>query len=413
MPSADRARPGALSSIRGQRGMAVPAAVLSTLILSTVIAGFSTLSAIEPVIAGNQLRVAQARAIAEAGVEQALWALSNPADPQGIPVVFATAPAPYDGSRFVAVAAGGRAMGGFQVAVTNGATTYEREITAVGWAPSDAGVGPSALQKITVTAVNPQLIVKDAPAALAVGGDLHAGGTVVVDARTDQSCGRKVGTLSLGDTRLGNSADIRGAADDNDTGNQVSDAGGGALPDGAGDVVTNVSSAVFDGFGLTDADLRALRAFAKARGTYLRGAVSFDDRHRLPDGLVFVDAVGDGPGASDRASVRIDGPAPADPSGVWSGWLIVNGSLSVGGDTRMKGFLYAGQGLGFDGAGARVLSGAAIGGKAGERSGAATVAEMAGDVSIAYDCRDMRTGGGRIPGRWGLKGGTYREVSGS
>ena len=35
------------------------------------------------------------------------------------------------------------------------------------------------------------------------------------------------------------------------------------------------------------------------------------------------------------------------------------------------------------------------------------------DLGIVYNCRDALTGGGTIPGRWSVKGGSYREVSGS
>ena len=112
----------AVSSFGTERGVALPMALLSLVILSALIAGFLVMSAIEPTIANNQLAVAQARALAEAGVERALWALSNPADAQGIPATFTTAPSPYDGGRLVPVAAGGHAVGGFRVTVTNGPT---------------------------------------------------------------------------------------------------------------------------------------------------------------------------------------------------------------------------------------------------------------------------------------------------
>ncbi len=50
-------------------------AMLALLILSALVVGFSVLSATEPTIANNQLMVAQARSLAEAGVERAVWAL--------------------------------------------------------------------------------------------------------------------------------------------------------------------------------------------------------------------------------------------------------------------------------------------------------------------------------------------------
>jgi len=410
-----RSARAAVSPFGSERGVALPMALLSLVILSALIAGFSVLSAIEPTIANNQLVVAQARALAEAGVERALWALSNPADAQGIPAAFTTAPSPYDGGRLVPVAAGGHPVGGFRVTVTNGSTVYERRITAVGFVPDDTTAGRRALQKITVTALNPQLIVKDPPAALSVRGELRAGGTLRVDSRTDGSCGPKVGTLARGETSLeGASADIRGAGGDGTARNRITDAAGGLIPAVPGDIVKNASGAVFDGFSLSDADLNALRAFAKARGTYLQGAVRFGAGNRMPDGIIVVDAVGgDGVPPSALASVAIDAGAPADPSGVWRGWLIVNGSLAVDGDVRLRGFVYAHSTLDARAAGAVGLSGALVSRNIRDLPGAGIDTGPAADLSIVYNCRDALTGGGKIPGRWSVKGGSYREVSGS
>lgn len=405
----------AVSPFRSERGVALPMALLSLVMLFALISGFSVLSAIEPTIANNQLAVAQARALAEAGVERALWALSNPADGQGIPATFTTPPSPYDGGRLVPVAAGGHPVGGFRVTVANGSTAYERRITAVGFVPDDTTAGRRALRKITVTALNPQLIVKDPPAALSVRGELRAGGTLRVDSRTDGSCGPKLGTLARGETSLeGAFADIRGAGGEGTARNRITDAAGGLIPAAPGDIVKNASGAVFDGFSLSDADLSALRAFAKARGTYLQGAVRFGAGNRMPDGIIVVDAVTvDGVHPSDLASVAIDAGAPADPSGVWRGWLIVNGSLAVDGDVRLRGFVYAQSTLHARAAGAVELSGALVSRNIRDLSGAGIDTGPAADLGIVYNCRDALTGGGTIPGRWSVKGGSYREVSGS
>jgi len=406
-----RATRGVTSLLGSERGVALPMAVLSLVILSTLIVGFSVLSAIEPSIANNHLAVAQARALAEAGVERALWALSNPADAQGIPVTFTTAPSPYDGGRLVPVVADGHPRGGFRVTVTNGSTAYERQITAVGFVPDDVTTGRRALQKITVTALNPQLIVKDPPAALSVHGELRAGGALRVDSRTDDSCGPKVGTLARGETSLeGAAADIRGAGGDGSAHNRITDAAGGPIPAAPGDVVKNASGEVFDAFSLSDADLGALRAFAKARGTYLQGAVRFGEGNRMPDGIIVVDALGGGGGL---ASVTIDAGAPADPSGVWRGWLIVDGSLEVDSAVQLRGFVYTQSIFDARAAGAVGLSGALVSRNIRDLPTAALVAGPTADLSIVYNCRDALTGAGKIPDRWSVKRGSYREVSGS
>src|SRR5262245_45913592 len=200
-----------------QRGVAVPTAMLALAILSVVIVGFSALSSSEPTIAGNHLAVAQARALAEAGVERAVWALNNPGDAGGLPSAFTTAPAPYNGSSLVRVSAGGRAIGGFRVTVTNGPTPYERLVTSVGGVPDDTTTAPKAHQKITATLFNPQLAFRDPPAAVSVRGDVRLGGRALVDGRTDQSCGRKIGVVASGGLDVpGAGGEVRGGADDND-----------------------------------------------------------------------------------------------------------------------------------------------------------------------------------------------------
>jgi Tfp pilus assembly protein PilX len=410
----------ALARLSEQRGVALPMAMLALLIVSALIAALSVLAASEPTIAKNQLMVAQARAIAEAGVERAIWALNHAAGAHGIPATFTSAPAPYDGSRLVTVVANGHPVGGFRVTVTNGATAYERNIAAVGWVPNDTET--SARQKITVTALNPRLVFKDPPAALSVRGELQMGGNSVVDSRSDQSCGRKVGTLTLGDTGVQDDGpDIRGAADGDDTRNEVTDANGGAVPAGAHDIVKNAARSVFDLFMLTDADVSALRAYAKARGTYYQGSTTFASGN-LPNGLVFVDTVsgnnitqeGVTPAtpSSDFASVDIHGNAPADPSGVFSGWVFVNGTLSIRGNLRMKGLAYAQNDIVYHGS-AGGISGAMISRHIRDTSPTSIDPDLNGDVAIVYDCTDAKTGGGQIPNTWWIKGGSYKEVSGS
>src|SRR5262249_27982820 len=186
-----------------QRGVALPMALLTLAILSGLVLAFSTLSASEPTIASNQLMVAQARSLAEGGVELALWALMNPADVKGIPVT-GPVPAPYDGSRPIAGSAGGAHVGSVRISVTSGpggcaagcAWAAERCIVATGWAPDEAARGPKAHQKIAVTAGNPQRLFRNPPAPVIAHGDLQVSGTSLVESRADTSCGRKAGVIA-------------------------------------------------------------------------------------------------------------------------------------------------------------------------------------------------------------------------
>jgi hypothetical protein len=414
--------------------------MLALLILSTLIIGFSVLSATEPTIANNHLRVAQARAMAEAGVERAIWALNRgiiePGDTNGIPTTFTTAPSPYNGSQFVPLTANGVA-GGFRVTVTNGEELYERIITAVGWVPNDTTSGPKAHQRIRVIVYNPQFVMPDPPAALSVRGELQMGGNSLVDSRSDTSCGRKLGTLTTGPTYLqGNATDVYGAAtgpsDPNlSVRNQVTDAGGGAIPTAGNDVVKNVAKSLptgtsgmaFDQFLLTDDDINVLRAYAKARGTYIQGAASFNASNPLPNGVVFVDTVsgtnitkeGVTPATptSDFASVSVHGNAGSGADGAFNGWLFVNGSLAISGNFRMNGFAYAQNDISYHGTGTGQLTGAMLSRNIRDVVSTSIDSDVLGNAAIVYNCQAARTGGSSIVSRWLLKSGSYKELADS
>jgi hypothetical protein len=410
-------------SISGdERGSALPAAMLALLIVSALIAGFSVLAPSEPAIANNQLRVAQARAIAEGGVERAIWALQTGkiAAPIG-----GVAAAPYDGSTLLMVAVGGAQLGGVRLTVSNGEATAcaspaDRCVTAVGWVPDDRAA-VKAHQKIRITLSNPQLVFKDPPAALSVRGDLQVGANARVDARSDVSCGKKIGVAATASVSLGvPTAEIRGAADDNTTPNEITDAHNGPLPANSHDVATGLSLAAFDEFAFADADIDFFRAYAKAYGTYLQGAVVFDAMNPIPNGLVFVDTQsgtniappGGGPVASssDFASVTIRGAASSDPSGVFSGWLFVNGSLSISGPFAMHGLVYAQDNLSYRSAGEGGILGAVISGNISRRGPSVIESDQPGNALITYDCALARTGGDTIKNAWVARRGTYREL---
>ena len=420
-----------------QRGTALPLAMLALLILSTLVIGFSVLSATEPTIANNHLRTAQARAMAEAGVERAIWALNrgigDPGDRNGIPITFSTPPAPYDGSQFVALTANG-AVGGFRVTVTNGAALYERVITAVGWVPNDTTTAPKAHRKIRVVVYNPQLVMRDPPAALSVRGELQMGSNSFVDARQDASCGRKLGTLSTGPTSLpGSGTDVYGAATgpsdpDLNVRNQVADAAGGPIPTAGNDVVKRVATSLptgmaFDQYILTDDDIDVLRAYARTRGTYIQGSASFNASNPLPNGVVFIDTVsgtniaGEGvtppTPTSDFASASVHGTAGSGEGGAFNGWLFVNGNLAISGNFRMNGFAYAQNDITYHSTGAGQLTGAVLSRNIRDVASTTVDSDALGSAAIVYNCQAARTGGGAIVGRWLPKSGSYKEVSGS
>lgn len=134
----------AFRQLRDERGIALPMALLALLILSTLVIAFALLATSEPLVATNQKMVAQARAVAESGLERAIWALDNPADPNGLPTSLATVPAPYDGSASIPISVNGTQVGVVFVTVKGPVqdptlNPNERSVSAVGWVPTNTG----------------------------------------------------------------------------------------------------------------------------------------------------------------------------------------------------------------------------------------------------------------------------------
>src|SRR5713101_364080 len=338
-----------------ERGVALPMALMCLLILSALIVAFSMMAASEPVLANNQLQVAQARSVAESGVERAIWGLNNPANASGIPNPLVTAAAPYDGTTAMPVMINGAQVGVFTVAVTNGVSSYERNIVAMGWTPTNTGSGPKVKQKIQVTVYQTRFL--NPPSALTVRGEIAVGGDALIDSRSDTSCGNKAGTFSKGITDVGGSADIYGA-----DGNNVRNQNGT-------DMIQYVPDATFNQYTYSNDELNALKTLARRNGTYYQGTVSFSASNKIPNGIIYVDTVSgtniDAGGANttpttDFASVDIHGNAPADASGIFSGMLIVAGSLSISGSFQMHGMVYVLNDFTYLGTGAGQIIGAVM-----------------------------------------------------
>jgi Tfp pilus assembly protein PilX len=390
--------------LKDQRGVALPLAMLALIVMTVLVIGFSVMSASEPAIANNQMRVAQARAIAEAGMERGIWGLNNAANVNGIPNI--PPPAPYDGGTLVNVAVNGTNIGGFRVTVSNGAAVNERNVVSDGWVPNDTATN-RAKQRITVTVA--QIRFLDPPAGLAVRGELDVSGNATVDSRADTSCGNKSGTMSLGTTTISSgSADVWGA-DGNNTKNQATDA------------LQNVPSTVFDTFTYSNDELSMLKSLAQANGTYYQGTVTFNSGNLLPNGIVYVDTVSgqnidqNGPNTTDSAdfaNVTVHGNAPADASGIFSGWLIVAGTLSISGNFQMHGLVYVLNDLSYTGTGTGRIDGAVITQNVRDTSTTSVDTNAGGNAGIYYNCNYAKTGGGQVPQNFRIKAGTYREVSG-
>ncbi|HMH54819.1 MAG TPA: hypothetical protein VK535_01035 [Gemmatimonadales bacterium] len=408
-----------VKSLRDQRGIALPMALLALLILSTLVIAFSLLATSEPLISANQKLVAQARAVTESGLEQAIWALNNPTDPNGLPTPLpGTVPAPYDGSAPIPILVNGTQIGVVFVTVTNGINPNDRNVVAVGWAPTNAGSGAKAHQKIQATVSRFLFSATPPPAALTVQGQINITGNTNIDSRADTSCGAKDGTWSVGATTVGGSGDVYGA-DGNNTANQ-------SALSGITDVKQNVPTSAFAPFLLKNQDLNTLKAMAKAAGTYYSGAgvssLTFNSGNPMPNGIIFIDTVSglniDANGAnttssSDFANVSLHGNAPADPSGVFRGMIIVAGSLSISGNFHAQGLVYAVNDLVYTGTGTGLIEGAVMSQNIRDISSTTIDTNTGGNSSIVYNCGYASNPGGQMPQGFTVQPGTYKEVSGS
>ena len=384
-----------------ERGAALPLALIAMVMLTTLIVAFSVLATTEPLIANNQLTVAQARAVAESGVERAIWALNNDTNASGLVAPLPTpAPAPYDGSAAVNVSLGGTTLGVYRVTVTPGAAANERNIVSLGFLPSEAS--PRSKQRIQVTVIKLKFL--DPPAALSVRGELQVGGNTNITAHDDTSCGAKPGTFTTGTTTVqGGSADVYGA-DGNTTKNQATD------------IAQGQPTTTFDQYLLTDDDMAMLKAYAKSQGTYYQGTVAFDASNRMPNGVIFVDSVSGGPvtatsDPSDMANLTIHGIAPSSADGIFHGWLIVNGSLAISGNFQMWGYGYVQNDLTYTGTGTGQIVGAMLSRNIQDTSSTTIDTNTGGNASIVYDCAKAREGGGFVPVTYSVKAGTYKELS--
>jgi hypothetical protein len=400
---------------RDERGIALPMALLALLILATLVISFVLLATSEPLIATNQRLVAQARALAESGIERAIWALNNPTDPNGVPnPLVGPAPAPYDGSAPIALNVGGTYVGSVFVTITNGTNANERNVVAVGWAPSTTG-SSTARQKIQATVH--QFLFKSAPppASLITRGAMNVDGQVNIDSRADLTCGARDGTWSTGATSINGSAKVYGADGTPSTPNELTDA------------KQLVADSAFSPFVLKSGDLDGLKAMAKANGTYFSGpsvgSLTFNSGNKLSNGIIYVDTVSgqnidkNGPNTtptSDFANVNIQGNAEGDPSGVFSGMIVVAGGVNITGSFRMRGIVYAVNSFTMGGgSGSGQIDGAVI--NQNIRNAAATNVDASGggNVTMNFNCGYVSNPGGQMPQTFTVQPGSYKEVSGS
>ena len=408
-----------------ERGIALPMAMIFVALLTMLMLAFAVLGQTEALIATNHSQMSQARALAESGYEHALWALTEGVRQSPAPggslahPLPSPSPQPFDGSVFVASGVNG----GYFVSVSE-VSADERRIRARGCVPNCAA-GTRQAQRIVEALVEryPDLALST-PCALCVRGDVNIGGTSLVEAISDTSCGNKKGAVSAGTVGLSGAATVYGADADPDTANEATD------------YLQNADAEEFDGITLTQKHFDKLRELAKLNGTYFGpghpngtpaaspdwgGSVTFNSGNKVKSGIVFVDTVSGNEiptdtslqDPNDFASVTIHGNPFLDAT--FQGWIIVNGSLHISGGMQINGLVYSVNDFTYNGTGAGQITGLVV--SQNVRDTVATSISddgstaTTGNSRIRFNCEATRAAN-FVPQGFFLQAGTYRELEG-
>jgi hypothetical protein len=424
-----------------ERGVALPMAMMTLLLLTTLMMAFGVLAQTEPVIAANQLRVAQARALAESGVERAIWSLTNSGAAGGLgnPLPLTSpgdnasyAVAPFNGATFI----NGDSLtsGGFTVGVRNdqsGGDPNVREITAVGWTPTNnvADGKTKAHRTIFVRVQIIPALAREAPCALCVRGALQARGNGTVNGNNnDPACGgnNKYGAYSKDSVSISGSPSITG---------------------GAGGYAQNQPAANFEGFMYKNSALDTLKKLAKMNGTYFgpgfpnggfvsdgsttwSGSLSLSSSNQIGNGIIFVDTVDgqnldpSGSNTDTLASLTIHGnpftgrpvpgstlpnvPVSSSPAEAFSGMIVSNGSIGISGNMVVHGLVYAVNDFSYNGTGNGGLWGQVISQNIRDAASTSVDTSTSGNSQVIFNCQYAK-GFDMIPPGFTVIPGSYRE----
>ena len=425
--NASAARRGAASPRHGrldERGIALPMALIFVALLTTLMLSFAVLSQTEAVIGSNHMLATQARTQAESGFERAVWALSqgvlNPGTTGSLASPLPSPPPdPYNSTTANPVFIQSGATGGFLIRVEE-ISNVERRVRSQGCVPNCTAGDRRGHRLIEAIVERFPDLDLDTPCALCVRGQVSIGGNALVTALTDTSCGNKKGAVAADAINMSGSADVYGA-DGNTTANQSTDF-----------AANQTDPTTFDGVTLTPKHFQKLREIAKTTGTYFgpgypngtpaaspswTGAVTFNSSNKLKDGIVFIDTV-DGQDMTDTsdpaniANVLIHGnPFPDD--GEFTGWIIVNGSLTISGSMKINGLVYTNNDFTYNGTGTGQISGLVVSQNKLDTVGTSIADDSSstGNSRIKFDCAATRNAN-FVPQGFFLQPGTYREVEG-
>jgi hypothetical protein len=408
------------SLLSDQRGIALPLSLIVLALLTSLTLAFLALSSTEPTIAVNLQRGESALAFAEAGIERAIWALSNPTvDTAGVNTKLNNLnaiPAVYSGGTLFQLTAPGGAgpAGAYTVTVTGAGPTT---ITSHGYVMRNGVLPPALLAnlaqsdiaaqrvvRLQVTAGGPNNVV-GGPAAGRTGGDVKLPGALTA-AGTIQMSGNSLidgndaasGTPNGCANKAG--ATVRDKSPDGTQNNTISCQGNSCNNLSGTPKQQVLSSSPVDNFApytFSTAQLAALKALAQqqGQGTYIQPSSSDQFNLTLGNGLTFVDTVNgqaldSPPNSSQLANVKITG-------GTASGWLIVMGTITIDGDVTYNGFIYAHNDLSYRGTGTGGIYGGILTGNVVD-----TIANVVdsdgttGNSKIYYDCNKVANGGGAL-----------------
>jgi hypothetical protein len=412
------------------RGIALPLSLIVLTLLTSLTLAFLTMSSSEPMIAANLKRGEQALALAEAGVERAIWALVNPTA-SGL-TNLNQIPAPYTGGALytlgsgaydIRIATAGCNPGPVCITshgyvVRNGvaipaqpALLQQPDIAAhrVVQVQVTAGGGAGGGNDTVGGAASPGNVTL--PGALTVAGTLKMAGSSLIDGQdrapgTPNSCSSKYGVT------------IRDKSVDGST-NTISTSGNSSIV-GSPAATQTLTGNQFDQYLFANDQLAALKALAKSSGTYIQPTSNAQFDLTVVNGLMFIDTVNGQftpMDVSNLANVKITGMNS-------SGWLIIMGSLRIDGNaqygTTYGGFIYAHNDVSYKGSGPGGIFGAMLTGNVVDAVATVVDTDTSGNANVYYDCTAVATGGGAFNQSFqdalnrrvvSINKGTWREVS--
>jgi hypothetical protein len=393
----------AIETSRSEQGVALPLAMIMLVTLTALMVAFSVLASSEPTIATNHQRSAQARALADSGIQRAAWALSNPTNADGIPTmaVNTTAGAPYNGNSPVSLGT----LGAFTVQVRYDALNLptERTVTAVGWLPTKDGANLNPHRKIQVVLQQGIVRYLDPPCALCVAGNIQVSGSSTIDSRQN-GCGGgtppAAGAMYTGQPPPVGPDPVAGGGKVYGYGDNVQN--------GPTDIVGGAPTATV--FKYTADELAKWKSIAQQNGTYYQGAVT-----SIPaSGVIFIDTT---TGADYTSSTPDSQAGRLDLSGdgTFNGIVIVAGSINLSGSKTFNGLVYALNDSSI--LGRVTINGALVSENRQDTSSTNIDSLDGGTTTINYNCDYVRNGGApgseQLSNKWVVKNSTYFEVAGN